>query len=62
MGWGGIIINVVVALKCVTRCGCFEDPCSTSRALCGCGVGGGAGRDNYKCCSCSEGCDTLWLF
>ena len=32
VGWGGIIINVVVALKVVTRCGCFEDPCSTSRA------------------------------
>ena len=24
MVWGGIFINVVVALKCVTRCGCFE--------------------------------------
>ena len=35
MGWGGIIINVVVALKkSVRRCGCFEEPCSTSRALC----------------------------
>ena len=43
MGWGGIIINVVVALKCVTRCGCFEDPCSTSRARC-VGVGWGVGR------------------
>ena len=38
MGWGGIIINVVVALKCVTRCGCFEVTCH-ARALCGCGVG-----------------------
>ena len=43
VGWGGIIINVVVALKCVTRCGCFEDPCSTSRARC-VGVGWGVGR------------------
>ena len=42
MGWGGIIINVVVALKGVTRCGWFEDPCSTSRARCvGVGWGGG---------------------
>ena len=32
MGWGGIIINVVVAVKGVTCCGCFEDPCSMSRA------------------------------
>ena len=56
VGWGGIIINVVVALKCVTCCGCFEDPCSASRARCvGVGWGGGAGRDNYKCCSCIEG-------
>ena len=31
-GRGGIVINVVVALKGVTRCGCFEDPCSMSRA------------------------------
>ena len=43
MGWGGIIINVVVALKGVTRCGCFEDPCSTSRARC-VGVGWEVGR------------------
>ena len=63
MGWGGIIINVVVALKGVTRCGWFEDPCSTSRARCvGVGWGGGVGRDDYKCCSCIDGCDTLWLF
>ena len=63
VGWGGIIINVVVALKGVTRCGFFEDPCSTSRARCvGVGWGGGVGRDNYKCCGCIEGCDTLWLF
>ena len=30
--WGGITINGVVALKGVTRCGCFEEPCSMSRA------------------------------
>ena len=63
VGWGGIIINVVVALRGVIRCGCFEDPCSTSRARCvGVGWGVGAGRDNYICFSCIEGCDTLWLF
>ena len=47
VGLGGIIINVVVAFKGVRRCGCFEDPCSTSRALCGCawvGGWGGAGE------------------
>ena len=27
-----IMLNVVVAVKGVTRCGCFEDPCSMSRA------------------------------
>ena len=38
-----MIINVVVALKCVTRCGCFEVT-SHARALCGFVVGwGGAG-------------------
>ena len=57
MGWGGIIINVVVALKCVTRCGCFE-----ARAVWVWGGVGGVGRDHYKRCSCIEVCDTLWLF
>ena len=61
VGWGGIIINVVVALKCVTRCGCFEVTCH-ARAVWVWGGVGGVGRDNYKCCSCSEVCDTLWLF
>ena len=50
-GWGGIIINFVVALKkSVRRCGCFQEPYSTQRARYvwwwG-GVEGGAGRDNY---------------
>ena len=62
-GWGGIIINVVFALMVWHVVGCFEDPCSTSRARCvGVGWGRGVGRDNYKRCSCIEGCDTLWLF
>ena len=43
VGWGGIIINVVVALKCVTCCGCFEVTCHV-RAVWVWGVGwGGAG-------------------
>ena len=41
VGCGGIIINVVFALNGVTRCGCFEDPCSTSRARCVGWWGGG---------------------
>ena len=61
VGWGGIIINVVVALKCVTRCGCFEVTCH-ARAVWVWGGVGGVGRDNYKRCSCIEVCDTLWLF
>ena len=62
MGRGGIIINVVVVLKGMIRCGWFEDPCSTLRTRCmGVGWGGGVGRNNYKCCSCIEGRDTLWL-
>ena len=33
VGWGGIITNVVVALKkSVKRCGCFQEQCSTPRA------------------------------
>ena len=61
VGWGGIIINVVVASKCVTRCGCFEVTCH-ARAVWVWGGVGGVGRDNYKRCSCIEVCDTLWLF
>ena len=59
MGWGGIIINVVVALKCVTRCGCFE---VTSHARGVWGRVGGVGRDNYKRCSCIEVCDKCGCF
>ena len=44
MGWGGIIINV--ALKCVTRCGCFQVTCH-ARAVWVWGGVGGVGRDNY---------------
>ena len=63
---GGIIINLVVALKkSVRRCGCFQEPCSTPRARYVWwweGGGGGVGRDNYKLCSCIEKeCETLWL-
>ena len=39
-----------------------DDLRPVTRALCGGGVGGGIGRDNYKRCSCIEGRDTLWLF
>ena len=44
VGWGGIIINVVVALKCVTRCGCFEVTCHARAVwVWGWGGWGGAG-------------------
>ena len=42
VGWGGIITNVVVALKCVTRCGCLEVTCH-ARAVWVWGGWGGAG-------------------
>ena len=57
MGWGGIITNVVVALKCVTRCGCFEVTCH-ARAVWVWGGVGGVGRDNYKCCIVALKCVT----
>ena len=43
VGWAGIIKNVVVALKCVTRCGCFEVTCHARAVWVWGGGWGGAG-------------------
>ena len=43
MGCGGITINVVVALKCVTRCGCFEITSHARAVWVWGGVGGWGG-------------------